>query len=154
MKSVRVAFPIGVALLSALLLCIGAFVYHYEFSVFIFPLCLGSFVIVMGLFSALAEGRVSDDQPAREAGPGEDEEGLLWEGNTWIQIASFIGLLALCWGLGFVAGVVIFVFTYLWRAGWKPWFAAVFGVASGFVIWFLFSYLFATPLPFWPVFMR
>lgn len=154
MRTLRLGFPLLIVLLVVGLLCIGKFGYQYEMPVLVFPLFLGLFVIVMGILSFIADRRAKEsDAPAQTLGESGDEM-LLLEPSTWVQFGALLGLLVLCWLLGFIAGIVIFVFVYLWRAGWKPWVAAAYGCGSGFVIWLLFYFLFFTPLPFWPVFMR
>jgi hypothetical protein len=155
MKSIRIVFPAAVAALVVLLLAIGQFGYRYEFSVFAFPLCLGLFVIVMAIASTVLAWRGRDSEPEVNAHITDAEgQGLLLEPATWVQFGCVLGLMALCWILGFIPGIVIFMFVYLWRFGWKPWFAAVCGLVFGGVVWLLFGLLFVTPLPFWPIFMR
>jgi hypothetical protein len=154
-KIVQISFPLVVAGLVVLLLCIGWFGYQYELPVFIFPLCIGLFVIAMGLTAAVMtyrekEGSVKSGNIATDS----DVEGLLAERATWIQFGCILGLMVLCWVLGFVAGIAIFLFAYLWAFGWKPWFAAMCGAIFGLVVWLMFGVLFSTPLPFWPIFMR
>jgi hypothetical protein len=154
-KIVQVAFPAVVAALVLLLLGIGWWGYQYELPVFIFPLCIGLFVIAMALTAAVMtyrekEGAVKTGNIATDS----DVEGLLAERATWIQFGCVLGLMVLCWVLGFVAGIAVFLFAYLWAFGWKPWFAAMCGAIFGLVVWLMFGVLFSTPLPFWPIFMR
>ena len=94
-----------------------------------------------------------DEAPAAAAGHSE-VEGLLLERATWIQLGCVLGLMVLCWVLGFIAGIVIFISVYLMCFGWKPWFSALCGLLFGLAIWLLFGLLFVTPLPFWPIFVR
>ncbi|HEY4073156.1 MAG TPA: hypothetical protein VGM52_08640 [Herbaspirillum sp.] len=164
MKIINVAFPMAVAALVMLLLGIGWWGYHYELPVFIFPLCIGLFVIAMATIASIATYRARDEHAkasetkaaeAQTAAAGHSEaEGLLLERATWIQLGCVLGLMVLCWVLGFIAGIVIFISVYLMCFGWKPWFAALCGFSFGLVIWLLFGLLFVTPLPFWPIFVR
>jgi hypothetical protein len=155
MKYLQIIFPIVVAALVVLLLCIGWWGYQYELPVFIFPLCIGLFVIAMAVTSAVMTYRQKDGAvKAGNIATDSDVEGLLVEPATWIQFGCILGLMVLCWVLGFIAGIVIFITAYLWAFGWKPWFAAVCGLTFGLVVWLLFGLLFVTPLPFWPIFVR
>jgi hypothetical protein len=170
MKAIRLGFPVAIAVLVLALIAIGHFVYDYPLDVAAFPLCIGLFVLATAAIALVAEYRatrgaadpahltpeyVPPQHPQPPGAPSVDEpEGLLLQWNTWLQFASIAGLLALCWVGGFIPGIVIFVFAYLWRAGWRPLVALLYGLAAGLAIWLLFDLLFFTPLPFWPIFMR
>jgi hypothetical protein len=170
MKAIRLGFPAAIAVLVLVLLAIGHFVYAYPLSVVAFPLCIGLFVLATAAIALGAEYKATrgaadpahvappDVQPQHLPPPGapsqDEPEGLLLQWNTWVQFASIAGLLVLCWVGGFIPGIVIFVCAYLWRAGWRPVVALLYGLAAGLAIWLLFDLLFFTPLPFWPIFMR
>jgi hypothetical protein len=162
MKSIRVVFPLAIALLVTALLLIGWFGYRYPISVMGYPLCLGLMAIFTALIATvteIAQGAALPDVAAAQAvshahAAQEKEATILSGAGAWIQLSCLLVLMVLGWVLGFVPGIVLFVFGYLWRAGWSWPRALMYGCAAGLTVWVLFDLVFFTPLPFWPVFMR
>jgi hypothetical protein len=162
MKSIRLVFPVAIALLVTALLLSGWLGYHYPMSVIGYPLCLGLLAIFTALIvmvTEIAQPAASPDAGAAHADSHariaqENEAAILGGAGAWLQLACLLVLMVLGWVLGFVPGIVIFVFGYLWRAGWSWPRALLYGCAAGLTVWVLFDLVFFTPLPFWPVFMR
>ncbi len=162
MKSIRLVFPVAIALLVTALLLSGWLGYRYPMSVMGYPLCLGLLVIFTALIvtvteiarPAVSSNAVADHTQSHARAAQENEAAILGGAGAWVQLACVLVLMVLVWVLGFVPGIVLFVFGYLWRAGWSWPRALMYGGAAGLTVWVLFDLVFFTPLPFWPVFMR
>lgn len=162
MKSSRVLFPVSIIVLVTALLLSGWLGYHYPMAVFAYPLCLGLFVIGTALIVVVTEyakpatsAHAAAAHAESHARAAEEREAAMLGGlGAWVQLGCLLVLMMLGWVLGFIPGIVLFVFGYLWRAGWSWRRAILYGGAAGLTVWVLFDLVFFTPLPFWPVFMR
>lgn len=153
MKTVRIAVPLLLAAIMAVLLLLGRYRLDYDMLVLGFPLALGGFAIVMAAIAIVVEVRAPADAPVAK-GMFDEAEELLDKAQTWVQFAWLAGGIALCLGLGFAIGPALLVAAYL-RAHKQSWlFSAVSGAATGLTIWLVFSVALTTTLPMLPPFLR
>ena len=151
----RLCVPAVLALFAAALPTIGYFAYGYDLKVLGFPLGIGLFAVIMGLFSIRAELAAptsAAEAPPAPPGAFDESEGLLENRDTWIQV-GWIALFAVAvWVLGFLAGPSIMLALYLMWDGRGLRTALTAAILMAAAVWLISTHLIRAPLPLLPVF--
>ena len=149
----RLFVPALLVLLAAAFPVVGHFFYGYDLKVLGFPLGIGLFAVVMGLFSIRAE-LVANRTEAAPAQPGafDESEGLLENRDTWVQVGWIVLFAVAAWALGFLLGPALMLALYLFWDGRGLRVAIPAAAMMAAVVWLMATYLIRAPLPLLPVF--
>jgi hypothetical protein len=150
MRAVGIAFSLVLMSFALGLPAIGRFAYGYDLGVLGFPLGLGIFAAIMGVFVVRAEwlGKGTPTEALTD-----EAEGLLENRDTLIQFGWLVGFVLLSLLLGFLIGPGLAILLYF-LVDRRPWPVALLaGLATPAAIWVLFIAILKTPLPVMPFFL-
>jgi Tripartite tricarboxylate transporter TctB family len=139
-------FPAAIFLVTAVLLLLGGFYYHYARIVFMFPLAagLGLCALCLNEIVAVLKGR------ARTAPQIEDEPDV---SMSWTALGWMLSLLIFLYGFGFVFGIAAYLLLCLLGNGFS-WKIAVGAAAVALLVtWGVFIKILGVLLPIQPLWM-